>query len=112
MVDLFGTPTVKVGHVVNTVNGPGVVPPVEFLGEARSSEEVVAAPRATLVFVAQLADLDGLRAVAIYFDLEVDSVPAKITWFLRDDGTSVFRIIVMVSLGRASHCHGTPEQAQ
>jgi hypothetical protein len=52
MVDLFCTPAVKVTHAVNTVDDPGVVALIKFLIEMRAAEEVVAAPRTMLVFVA------------------------------------------------------------
>jgi hypothetical protein len=87
------------------VNRPGVAP-IELFGEVRATEEIVAAPRATLVFVAKLADLDGPVGPAFHFDPEIDPVAAKVAWIQRVDGTAVpagFRLC------RGSHCHGTPE---
>lgn len=111
MVDLFGTPAVKVPHAVNTADVPMVIVLlVEVLLEVGTAEEVIAAMWAALVFVAQLADLDGLLTVAMDLNLEVDPVAPQIVRLQRLDVTTV--AVVVIGCGRGAYCDGPSEQTQ
>lgn len=99
MVDLFGAPVVQVAHFVNAVDDPCVVLLLEFLDEVGTAEEIVGAPRTFLVFVAELADMDGLLAVAVDLDAEVDPFAAKVLWVQWFDRTTVPLVTPVVRLG-------------
>ncbi|PTT70854.1 hypothetical protein DBR22_00055 [Arthrobacter sp. HMWF013] len=115
MVNLFCAPAVKVADVVDAVDGLLFVF-MDFHREERVTKEVVAAPRAALVFVAKLTDLDHPVVVAFHFDPEVDSVAPKIAWILRRRGTAVnaitIAIVIVIGLCRTGNGHGSSKQTQ